>query len=363
MTSTSRSNLSPVFQARIPLTDIGVRSESRGKVIPLLEHLKHKYGKVDLAALAIMPHNFIQGSSEVLGWFIYATSYVAVHSKFISDLDTVGCFLGKIEKSDVEKEIRHSQLMLDREEKSLVIWSSSKPMFRFKNKDVPFFPLGIFHVLPDENITEAKKNRHRIHIGSYEEALPRTPCASPYGKRSSPGHFYALTHIPIEYYAVQKDGCTLNKTLYIDLRDLRNLTAYFEHSALIYGAQKGCSNILQLFDAMRLFQGQWFFDSKRDLIFLPCLPCVGSKRVRLHKLHISGKRTHITKIEDVLAWTSREERQAFLRKHFPDCEADGEEELAKRFKAARSESTGPYCPGSCIVKNNVAHCFLPNIQH
>lgn len=359
MTSTGRSNLSPVFQARIPLEHIGVRSESRVSVTPILEHLKQKYGKVDMALLAILPHNFIQGSNEVLGWFMYDNSYVSIHSKYISNFETVGCQLGKLDKKDVENEIRHSQLILDRELKSVVIWSFSKPMFRFKNKDVPFFPLGIFHVLPDETITEAKKNRYRIHVGSYEEALPHTPCASPYGTESSPAHFYALTHIPIEYYAVERDGCTLKRTLYIDLRDLRNLTPYFEHSNLMYGKQKGCSGILQLFDAMRIFQGQWFFDTKRDLIFLPCLPRVGNKRVGLHRLPFYGQNMHITNIEDALTWTSREERLRFLKKHFPDSECDGEEELAKRFKAARSECTGPWCPGRCIVRNNVAQCFLP----
>ena len=155
------------------------------------------------------------------------------------------------------------------------------------------------------------------------------------------------------------DGCVLKKTLYMDLRDLRNLIPYFEHSTLIYGVHKGCSNILQLFDAMRLFQGQWFFDSKRDLIFLPCLPCVGDKGVGVHRLPVYGPREHITNIEDVLSWTSREERRAFLKKQLPESKVDAEVELAKRFKAARSESAGPWCPGRCIVKNNVAQCFLP----
>lgn len=349
-----------------------VHSWENGQRKPLLQHLKEEYGTVKKNLMAVIPHKYLQGGSDVLAFITYGTHCIALHANAITNFDRICYLLGQRNKRETIREIRKSRLLLDHKAECLIVLSYSKPHFIYElssSSSFPsYLPLGILDVLPEDIVTEAQTHAYRIHVGTYTKALSRSPQAfCPYGENISSKHFHALTNIPVELYAVRMNSCVLMKTVSVDIRDLRNTALFFRQNSLILGMKKACKNMLELFDAMLVYQAEYFYDSKAQLLRLPCVPSIRhheTSRVKVKKIPVSFPPSDkkIATVEEALNWTTKAEADALICDHFPDNVEGKQKELFKRFQTARAEyHATDFAPGTCYVKDGVAHCFLPYI--
>ena len=359
------------FQAEIPLEQILVRSipkagKEEAQAAMMLCPLTRYFSKCNPESIVILPANYLKGNKDVLGWLAHGTQYVALRAKYIVGFERICFLLGQPDQKEAKKAIREqSRLSLNYSKMTLTIDCSAEPYYRFTNENVRYFPIGIYHLLPKHLVVEARKENCRLHVAPYHRAANNAGASfSPYAT-GEPKHFFALTHIPVEFYKVHlKKRCELVRRVYIDLRDFHGLTLYFEQNKHI-NQEKACTNILELFDSMRVLHAEWH-SAKKDLVYLPLVPRLPAveSNISVYKIPLSlsskGQQKQIKTVEEALSWTTREEKEKLICKYFPSPVTSCERELTKRFQAAREGSTSCWVPGACrVIHGNEALCFLP----
>ncbi len=335
--------------------------DATGQVIPLLS----RENRPSLKDTMLFPQKYRMCSKEDLLFYVaYQEKLISITPENIDGFEDVMYWCGfRNDRDKCIKSLRQAKWKLHK--------PSDKPEDMYlsvcgrrtdkASSTVDFVPLGWYDILPEDVTAQAKENSWRLEVKDPVKEVSNIP---------EEAELYAdakctatMMSIPIVFYSTkEEDGAKVEKTMYLDLRKLRNLHLLFEHGKTMYGKESACHTNLDLFDAMMAYGTFWVIDKMQDSIYLPSLPRPPrySKGVLVTLSLSKDSPKNITTIHDVLHLLSEDTLKEIKKKFYPHIKHWSkkiEKEVLNRLGASKTISK--FGPGVCLNIGKKLMCALP----
>ena len=340
------------YCARIPFRHINIE----GQTLP--DYIKER--GASLKDVVLLPVKIVPNDTkDALFYVKFAEERIPVKSTQIDHFQTfcywIGVY-GDCSPIDVLRKLGHWSVNESTPNKIFVECRLIRESpYHFKNESLYYFSLGWHQVLPLHILDQAKRNGWRLEMAPFSkckgESLSDIYCSN--------GYLCHLTNIPINYYSIGEEESRLEKTVYVDIRDFRNMYIFFQHQIQLFCSEgRACRSLLDLFDAMLATKARWHVDTRNELIYLPCIEKPPERFYRLIKMKHSGK--GIPSLHSFAGSSRFVER---IKNLFP-CHKEVSSDVLAREAMRRMKSAGIWPQRSengLVVEKNCIFCMIPSV--